>query len=74
MASKSVKAKLRVRPTQKKLLSKSLEPVSPGELLLEEFMIPMGLTSYRLAKECEVPAQRIGEILKGRQVLPLILI
>ena len=67
MASKSVKAKLRVRPTQKKLLSKSLEPVSPGELLLEEFMIPMGLTSYRLAKECEVPAQRIGEILKGRR-------
>ena len=66
-ASKSVKAKLRVRPTQKKLLSKSLEPVSPGELLLEEFMIPMGLTSYRLAKECEVPAQRIGEILKGRR-------
>ena len=45
MASKSVKAKLRVRPTQKKLLSKSLDPVSPGELLLEEFMIPMGLTS-----------------------------
>ena len=67
MASKSVKAKLRVRPTQKKLLSKSLEPVSPGELLLEEFMIPMGLSSYRLAKECEVPAQRIGEILKGRR-------
>ncbi|NDD52208.1 MAG: addiction module antidote protein, HigA family [Actinobacteria bacterium] len=48
-------------------MSKSLEPVSPGELLLEEFMIPMGLTSYRLAKECEVPAQRIGEILKGRR-------
>jgi hypothetical protein len=39
-----------------------LKPVTPGELLREEFLIPMGLTQYRLAKEIGVPAQRIGDI------------
>jgi len=44
-----------------------LEPVTPGELLLEEFLKPMGLSQYRLAKEIGVPAQRIGEIVAGRR-------
>ena len=39
-----------------------LDPVTPGELLWEEFMVPMGLTRYRLAKEIGVPAPRIGDI------------
>jgi len=46
---------------------KRLSPVTPGELLLHEFMIPMGLTKYRVAKEIGVPAQRIGEIVAGRR-------
>ena len=37
-------------------------PVSPGEMLEEEFLKPLGLTKYRLAKDIGVPAQRIGEI------------
>ena len=37
-----------------------LKPVTPGELLKEEFLKPMGITQYRLAKEIGVPAQRIG--------------
>ena len=41
------------------------EPVTPGELLLEEFLEPMGLSQYRVAKEIGVPAQRIGEIVSG---------
>jgi addiction module HigA family antidote len=45
----------------------TLKPVTPGELLLEEFLVPMGLTQYRLAKEIGVPAQRIGEIVAGRR-------
>jgi len=45
----------------------TLKPVTPGELLLEEFLIPMGLTQYRVAKEIGVPAQRIGEIVAGRR-------
>ncbi len=37
-----------------------LDPITPGELLSEEFLKPMGLSQYRLAKEIGVPAQRIG--------------
>ncbi|MFZ9284270.1 MAG: HigA family addiction module antitoxin [Candidatus Nanopelagicales bacterium] len=44
-----------------------LDPVTPGELLLEEFLKPMNITKYRLAKEIGVPAQRIGEIIKGKR-------
>jgi addiction module HigA family antidote len=44
-------------------------PVTPGELLLEDFLIPMGITKYRLAKEIGVPAQRIGEIVAGRRAI-----
>ena len=47
----------------------TLKPVTPGELLLEEFLIPMGLTQYRVAKEIGVPAQRIGEIVAGRRAI-----
>ena len=46
---------------------KKLKPVTPGELLIEEFLIPMGLSQYRLAKEIGVPAQRIGEIVAGKR-------
>lgn len=44
-----------------------LQPVTPGELLNEEFLIPLGITKYRLAKEIGVPPQRIGEIVAGRR-------
>ena len=47
--------------------SKLLDPVTPGELLLEEFLKPMKISQYRLAKEIGVPAQRIGEIIKGKR-------
>lgn len=46
-----------------------LKPVTPGELLLEEFLIPMGISQYRLAKEIGVPAQRIGEIVAGKRAV-----
>src|SRR3990172_4951142 len=46
---------------------KKLDPITPGELLLEEFLIPMGISQYRLAKEIGVPAQRISEIVAGRR-------
>lgn len=44
-------------------------PVTPGQLLLEEFLVPMELSQYRLAKEIGVPAQRIGEIIAGRRAV-----
>ena len=46
-----------------------LEPITPGQLLLEEFLIPMGITQYRLAKEIDVPAQRISEIVAGKRAI-----
>jgi addiction module HigA family antidote len=48
---------------------KKLKPVTPGELLLEEFLVPMQLSQYRLAKEIGVPAQRIGEIVAGKRAV-----
>jgi addiction module HigA family antidote len=46
-----------------------LNPVTPGELLVEEFLTPMGLSQYRLAKEIDVPAQRISEIVAGKRAI-----
>src|SRR5882672_5280392 len=42
---------------------------SPGEILLEEFLKPMGITQYRLAKEIGVPQRRIGEIVAGKRAV-----
>ena len=44
-----------------------LKPVAPGELLLGEFLKPMGISQYRLAKEIGVPPQRIGEVVAGKR-------
>lgn len=44
-----------------------LDPVSPGELLKEEFLVPLGISQYRLAKETGIPAQCIGQIVLGRR-------
>jgi addiction module HigA family antidote len=48
-------------------MATTLAPVTPGELLREEFLLPMGISQYRLAKEIGVPAQRIGEIVAGKR-------
>jgi antitoxin HigA-1 len=44
-----------------------LAPVSPGEMLAEEFLNPIGMSKYRLAKSIGVPAQRIGDIIAGKR-------
>ena len=44
-----------------------LTPISPGELLEEEFLKPLGITKYRLAKEIGVPAGRIGQIIANKR-------
>ncbi len=46
---------------------RNIDPVTPGELLKEEFLEPMGISQYRLAKEIGVPAQRIGQIIAGKR-------
>jgi addiction module HigA family antidote len=44
-----------------------LPPVHPGEVLLEDFMRPLGLSQYRVAKDIGVPALRISQIVRGRR-------
>lgn len=46
---------------------RNIEAVTPGELLKEEFLDPMNISQYRLAKEIGVPAQRIGQIIAGKR-------
>jgi addiction module HigA family antidote len=46
---------------------RKLPPVHPGEILLEEFLSPLGLSQYRLAKETSVPPRRINEIVRGKR-------
>ncbi len=46
---------------------KRLAPVHPGEILQLEFLEPLGLSQYRLAKELKVPARRINEIVLGKR-------
>lgn len=46
-----------------------LTPVSPGEMLQEEFLKPLGLTPYRLAKDIEVPVTRIYDIVAGKRAV-----
>ena len=41
--------------------------ITPGEILLEEFLIPMNISAYRLAKDTNVPATRISQIIKGNR-------
>jgi len=48
---------------------RNIDAVTPGELLKEEFLDPMGITQYRLAKEIGVPAQRIGQIIAGKRAI-----
>ncbi len=44
-----------------------MAPVHPGEILLEEFLEPLGVSQYQLAKEIGVPARRINEIVHGQR-------
>lgn len=44
-----------------------LNNISPGEILLEEFLIPMNLTQYKLSKDLNIPQTRISEIMKGKR-------
>ncbi|MBD3328851.1 HigA family addiction module antidote protein, partial [Candidatus Peregrinibacteria bacterium] len=46
-----------------------LKPIHPGEILIEEFLIPLGISQYRLAKDINVPPRRINEIVHGKRAI-----
>ncbi len=47
--------------------AKKLPPIHPGEILMEEFLVPMGISQYRLAKDTSVSPRRINEIVHGNR-------
>ena len=49
--------------------NKKLPPIHPGEILIEEFLKPMGISQYRLAKDISVPPRRINEIVHGKRAI-----
>jgi addiction module HigA family antidote len=48
-------------------MSEKVPPIHPGEILWEEFLKPMGISQYRLARDISVPARRINEIIHGKR-------
>ena len=49
------------------MAKKMMEPIHPGEILMEEFLEPLGISQYRLAKDISVPPRRINEIVHGKR-------
>jgi len=48
-------------------MEKKMPPIHPGQILLEEFLQPMGISQYRISKDISVPARRINEIVHGKR-------
>jgi addiction module HigA family antidote len=49
------------------MAKKMMQPIHPGEILMEEFLEPLGISQYRLAKDISVPPRRINEIVHGKR-------
>jgi addiction module HigA family antidote len=47
------------------MAKKRLSPVHPGEILLEEFLKPLGISQNRLGRDLNIPAQRVNDIVRG---------
>ena len=47
--------------------TKKMPPIHPGEILLEDFLEPMGISQYKLSKDISVPPRRINEIVQGKR-------
>jgi len=58
---------LKLATTRRHFDMRTVAPVSPAEMLNEEFLKPLGLTKYRLAKDIGVPPQRISDIVAGKR-------
>jgi addiction module HigA family antidote len=50
-------------------MAKKLPPIHPGEILLEEFLRPLDISQYRVAKDINVPPRRINEIVHGKRAI-----
>ena len=50
-------------------MPRKLRPIHPGEILLEEFLVPLGISQYRLAADISVPPRRVNEIVHGKRAI-----
>lgn len=60
-------AKLKLLIIINQIIMEKLRNIHPGEVLSEEFLIPLNITPYRLAKETKIPQTRVSEIIKGNR-------
>ena len=51
------------------MVEKKLDPIPPGEILLEEFLVPMGISQTRLASDIDVPVSRIADVVHGKRAI-----
>ena len=51
------------------MAARKMAPVHPGEILMEEFLGPMGIRQYRLSKDIGVPPRRVNEIVHGKRAI-----
>lgn len=51
------------------MAKRDFDPIHPGEILLEEFLRPLDISQYRLAKDISVPQRRISEIVQGKRAI-----
>ena len=65
----TARTKLKSSITTEFPLMKTHAPIHPGEVLQEDFLIPLGLSEYRVAKDIGVPPRRINEIVKGKRAV-----
>lgn len=50
-------------------MPRKLDPIPPGEILLEEFMKPLDISQNRLARDVDIPVSRVAEIVKGKRTI-----
>lgn len=63
----AIALKLKLLTTTKRCKMKTLRNIHPGEILLEEFLIPFGISAYRLSKDTGIPQTRISAIIKSNR-------
>jgi addiction module HigA family antidote len=51
------------------MATKKVDPIHPGEILREDFLVPLGISAHGLARELRVPVTRVSEILRGRRAI-----
>jgi addiction module HigA family antidote len=51
------------------MAKKNLAPIHPGEILLEDFLVPLGISQNRLARDLDVNVARVSEIVKGKRII-----